>query len=135
MELSLPDNKKLVSVFIFLIIVFSFYFFGVRAPVNKNLSESSINSKDISSAYFVPPQTTSKEVKVKGRVIPVQPGEFEGATHKVVDGSGKVIIYAYTSDDKLKQQEQSVVNLVGQIPLGGSVSPKTLLKVDYISFK
>lgn len=135
MDLSLPDNKKLVSVFIFLVVVFSFYFFGVRTPVKKTMEEAPISSEDISSAYFVPPQTTSKEVKVKGRVIPVQTGEFDGATHKIVDGSGKVIIYAYTSDDKLKQQEQSVVNLVGQIPLGGEISPKTLLKVDYISFK
>jgi len=136
MNPSLPDAKKLISVMLFLLIVGLAYFVGVKKPLSKNnIEESTIESKKISNAFFIPPESTVKEIKVRGRVIKVSLGEFEGATHKVVDGDGKVLVYAYTDDDKLKQQEQSVVTLVGTVPIGTEISPKTLLKVDYISFK
>lgn len=136
MNLSLPDAKKLISIFLFLVIVAGSYFLGIKKPNdNKSMEKSNNESNKISNAFFIPPNSTTEEVKVRGRVVIAENGEFSGATHKVIDSSGKTIIYAFTEDDKLKQQEQSVVTLVGKVPLGTVVSPKALLKVDYISFK
>jgi len=123
-------------VMLFLLVVGLSYFVGVKKPVNKDITgDTPSREGKISNAFFIPPDSTVKEAKVRGRVLPAQIGEFDGASHKVVDGDGKVLVYAYTEDDKLKQQEQSVVTLVGSVPIGTNISPKTLLKVDYISFK
>lgn len=145
MELKLPQTQvidsratKLVTAFMIVFVLAIIYFLSVKTPLQTKSVDISkpvdINTATVSEAYFVPPTSTNKEVTVRGKVVSA-PNEKSSATHKILDGNNNTIVYATTSDDKLRQQEGNVVSLVGNIPFNQEVSPSTILNVQYISIK
>ena len=141
----LPKNRAtLIALFLLLLFGAIFYILLVRGwGINskKTLDNTITNNTENnlqngSAAFFIPPTSQNKEVEVYGRIVKLTDSENSqtGATHKIVL-NGNTLILAKTEDDKLKQQEGNTVTLVGTIPTEQSVSPQTVLSVDYIQFK
>jgi hypothetical protein len=138
MLLNLPGDKSSRKYYailtVLLVFTFTYFVFVRNSSVKPKEVAKDIETKS-ASAYFIPPSSSTKEVKVTGKVVKIDEQEKPGATHKLVDNNGLTIIYAKTSDDKLKQQEGSIVNLVGEIPLNQEINDTSILFVNYIAFK
>jgi len=120
-----------------LLIISLIYIFLIKIPFSKTVQSIATpdqNVPEVNNAYFTPPVSLHTEVKVRGKVVSASQ-EKEGATHKILDEDGSVIVYAKTNDDKLKQQEGNFVILVGTLSLGKKLSPSSILDVSYIAFK
>lgn len=142
MLLNLPMSKntlKYVVILVVLVIIAISYFIFTRfssTPQSAGVKQNNTKDTSNNAAFFIPPSSTQKQIEVTGKVVKVEVGEKTGATHKIIDPSdGSTLIYATSDDDKLNQQEGNVVKLVGSVPINQKVSSKTLMKVDYISFK
>lgn len=138
MLLNLPGDKSnrkyYVILAILLLFAFTYFVFVKSSAVSTNKASKEVELKS-ASTYFIPPTSNTKEVKVTGKVVKIDEQEKPGATHKLVDSNGTTIIYAKTSDDKLKQQEGYIVNLVGEISINEEISDSSILFVNYIAFK
>lgn len=140
MDNLLPVKPKLIIIFLSLVVFLIVYVFVVRPMLttpttNVNTNTQNEENLEVSDAFLIPPDEEFKEVEVTGRVVSVEGEEKPQATHKIVDLEGNIIVYAVTNDDKLVQQEGSIVTMVGEVPSIMQVTPDTVVNIKYILFK
>ncbi len=139
MPFELNNTIKFIAILFLFVVAFGAYIVSTRLGSNKKVYTdkkviNTTNTQQKSSAYFIPPSSPYKEVKLTGRVEKSL-GEKPKATHVLMDKNNNVIVFLYTDDDKLTQQEGNRITLVGQIPYSSELNPESVVFVKYILFK
>jgi len=134
MKINLPKKTLIMGAVALILLLVVIAVVLLRPSKEQVITEPAVVSTN--DAYFIPPKQTSREVKLTGRVEPIARKEGSLATHKIVDvNTDKTIAHAYTSDDKLRQQEGNVVSLVGEMPITSELGSNTVVFIKYITFK
>lgn len=152
MKYNLPkitSSTRKISIYFLISLFFGIcYFIFIKIPQQNSINEEikrkeeslKEQSKIFQSAIFAPPKDLYQEIEIKGFVEKLNESDkFQGldkkATHKIVDGNSKILYFAYSTDDKLYQQEGFEVTVGAKTNYGAKPYTKTLIEVVYIAIK